>query len=98
MVNDKVPRVLINNEKVNTYDEVLGLEIKNDGSEKLVQICNSNKSKTHFIFGHVLNTRDIFIGGNCQNAIHELIKKIGWEDEYSTIVPDDILKIEDNQL
>lgn len=93
MVGPKVPRVLINNEKVNTYNEVLEVKMKDDGSEKLVQKCSSNQSKNYFRFGHVLNTRDIFIGGDCQKAIHELINKIGWEDEYLTIIPEDTLKM-----
>ena len=93
MVNKNVPRVLINNEKVNTYNEVLALKIQDDGSEKLVSNCTSNQSKICFRFGHILNTRDIFIGGDCQKAVHELINKIGWEDEYSTIVPEETLQM-----
>ena len=70
-----VPRVLINNEKVVTYCEELG-----EKNGKLVEISKDRFSKK-FKFGHFFNKRDIFLGGDLNSNVLELIKEFGWEKE-----------------
>ena len=96
-VKKNVPRILINNEMVNTYNEELKLILGNDGSEVLSEYF-TNPDNFYFKFNHVINTRDIFLGGDCQKTIYELIKKLGWEDEYAIIVPDEIFKKMEDEM
>ena len=70
-----VPRVLINNEKVVTYFEELG-----EKNGKLVETSKDRLSQK-FKFGHFFNRRDIFLGGDLDNNVLELIKELGWEKE-----------------
>ena len=74
-----VPRVLINNEPVVTYFEELG-----EKNGKLVETSKDRLSQK-FKFGHFFNRRDIFLGGELQNNILELIKELGWEDELNKL-------------
>ena len=71
-----VPRVLINNEPVVTYEEKLG-----ERNGKIVEISEDRLSQK-FKFGHFFNRRDIFLGGDLQNNVLELIKELGWEEEF----------------
>ena len=70
-----VPRVLINNEPVVTYIE----ELKEENG-KLIEISKDRLSQK-FKFGHFFNKRDIYIEGDLQNNVLELIKELGWEKE-----------------
>ena len=74
-----IPRVLINNEKVVTYEEELG-----EKNGKIVEISEDRLSQK-FKFGHFFNRRDIFLGGELQYNILELIKELGWEDELNKL-------------
>lgn len=91
-VSNDVPRVLINNEMVNSYKEHLKLETLQNGDKRLVDLCPAFKEEFYFKFNHVLNRRDIFLGGDCQKEVYELIKKLGWEDQYAAIVPEELYK------
>lgn len=92
LVKTSVPRVLINNKIVNTYKEDLKIEKDKDGNEKLSESFFAPDPNFYFKFNHALNRRDIFLGGDCQKSIQELIKKLGWEDEYDSIVPEETLQ------
>ena len=74
------PRVLINNEPVVTYKEEL--EEKNG---KLVEISKDRFSKK-FKFGHFFNRRDIFLSGDLNDNVLELIKELGWENDYNDLI------------
>ena len=75
----KVPRVLFNMNKVATYKEKLGLV---DGKlEDFRSGCGL------FKFDHLTNTRDVFVGGDCQKSILKFIELLGWEDELRKMVP-----------
>ena len=74
-----VPRVLINNEKVVTYFEELG-----EKNGKLVETSKDRLSQK-FKFGHFFNRRDIFLGGDLDNNVLELIKELGWEKELNDL-------------
>ena len=74
-----VPRVLINNEPVVTYVEKLG-----EKNGKLVETSKDRLSQK-FKFGHFFNRRDIFLGGDLQNNVLELIKELGWEEELNKL-------------
>lgn len=73
------PRVLINNEPVATYDEELeefNGKLRETGTEWLTQ---------KFKFGHFFNKRDIYLGGDLQENVLELIREIGWEEELNEL-------------
>ena len=74
-----VPRVLINNEPVVTYFEELG-----EKNGKLVETSKDRLSQK-FKFGHFFNRRDIFLGGDLDNNVLELIKELGWEKELNDL-------------
>ena len=74
-----MPRVLINNEKVVTYFEEL-----REKSGKLVETSKDRLSQK-FKFGHFFNRRDIFLGGDLDNNVLELIKELGWEKELNDL-------------
>ena len=74
-----VPRVLINNEPVVTYFEELG-----EKNGKLVETSKDRLSQK-FKFGHFFNIRDIFLGGDLDNNVLELIKELGWEKELNDL-------------
>ena len=74
-----VPRVLINNEPVVTYVEKLG-----EKNGKLVETSKDRLSQK-FKFGHFFNRRDIFLGGDLENNVLELIKELGWEKELNDL-------------
>jgi len=75
-----VPRVLINNEPVVTYNEELA-----EKNGKLVEISKDRMSQK-FKFGHFFNRRDIFIKGDLNENVFELIKEIGWEDDLNKLI------------
>ena len=77
---DNVPRILINNEIVGSYEEEL-----EERNGKLIEISKERLSKK-FKFGHFFNTRDVFIGGDLQNNVIELVKELGWEDEFNNLI------------
>ena len=74
------PRVLINNEPVVTYIEELG-----ERNGKLVEISKDRLSQK-FKFGHFLNKRDIFLGGDLNENIFLLIKELGWEEDLNKLM------------
>ena len=74
-----VPRVLINKEPVVTYVEELG-----EKNGRLVEISEDRLSQK-FKFGHFFNRRDIFLGGDLQNNVLELIKELGWEEDLNKL-------------
>ena len=74
-----VPRVLINKEPVVTYVEELG-----EKNGKLVEISEDRLSQK-FKFGHFFNRRDIFLGGDLQSNVLELIKELGWEEDLNKL-------------
>ncbi|OHS94354.1 NAD-dependent protein deacetylase Sirt2 [Tritrichomonas foetus] len=74
-----IPRVLINREMVKTYNEdpiVVNGKIIDKSPERLSQL---------FKFGHILNRRDIFLGGDCQESVIRLVNEIGWKDEFDLL-------------
>ena len=75
--NDKCVRVLINRDMVAKAEPVL----YTDGEK----IAITNVRKEQFMFGSKLNTRDIFIGGDCQENCKKIIDALGWTDEYNEI-------------
>lgn len=79
-------RVLINNEKVCCGAEKLSI-IKDGDNYKLV---NEFESKNSFSFGQITNRRDVFLGGDCQTTVYNLVKELGMLDEFLTMVPDEI--------
>ena len=74
-----VPRVLINKEPVVTYVEELA-----EKNGRLVEISEDRLSQK-FKFGHFFNRRDIFLGGDLQNNVLELIKELGWEEDLNKL-------------
>ena len=74
-----VPRVLINKEPVVTYVEELG-----EKNGRLVEISEDRLSQK-FKFGHFFNRRDIFLGGDLQKNVLELIKELGWEEDLNKL-------------
>lgn len=76
-----VPRVLFNMEPVGTYKEKLALI-----NDELVDV----RDRGLFKFGHVLNRRDVFVGGDCQRSILRFVRLLGWEEDMRKIVPRDV--------
>jgi NAD-dependent deacetylase sirtuin 2 len=78
-VRPNVPRVLFNMSAVGI-----------GGEEALILkegfLANAN-ANDRFCFGHMTNRRDVFAGGDCQEAILELVRLLGWEDELWAMVP-----------
>ena len=74
-----VPRVLINKEPVVTYVEKLA-----EKNGKLVEISKDRLSQK-FKFGHFFNRRDIFLGGDLEENVLELIKELGWEEDLNNL-------------
>lgn len=87
-----VPRLMINREMVQTYQESLIIQKSQDGKEELKEILpKMPEDDFYFKFGHALNRRDVFMGGDCQKSVQKLIDLLGWKDEYDSIVPEDAL-------
>ena len=80
VVSDDIPRVLINNEKVASYYEE---QIDIGGSINIVLPPNH---RSLLRYDHSSNKRDVFIGGDCQNAIIEISKELGWYEEISKMM------------
>ncbi|OHT01204.1 NAD-dependent protein deacetylase Sirt2 [Tritrichomonas foetus] len=76
------PRVLINNEKVGTYQEKPILYVTKEGTKKVIDTADRGMFK----FGHITNRRDVYIGGDCQDAVRQIIDKLGWTSEFETII------------
>ena len=72
---DDVPRVLINLDKVAQYTE----EEMDMGGE-IVKIKPQNW-RSLLRYDHPSNTRDVYLGGDCQETVKNLAKKLGWYDE-----------------
>ena len=80
MVADDVPRVLINNDKVAMYTE----EIVNiDGVEYKERPKNY---RALLRYDHPTNTRDVYLGGDCQETIKNLVDLIGWKSELESLM------------
>ena len=75
-----VPRVLINNEPVVTYNEELG-----EKNGKLVEISRERLTQK-FKFGHFFNRRDIFLGGDLNDNFYELIKELGCDEDLNRLI------------
>lgn len=75
----EIPRILINNEPVVTYSEELKVI-----NGKLVDTSKERFSQK-FKFGHFYNRRDIFLGGDIQENIKNLVHLLGWDDEFHKI-------------
>ena len=71
--------ILINNEPVVTYQEELKVI-----NGKLVDTSKERFSQK-FKFGHFYNRRDIFLGGDIQENIKNLVHLLGWDDEFHKI-------------
>jgi NAD-dependent SIR2 family protein deacetylase len=78
-VADDVPRVLVNNEKVAVYTEQIEVI---DGKE--CKILPQNH-RALLRYDHPTNTRDVFLGGDCQKTINDLVGAIGWLDEFAAL-------------
>jgi NAD-dependent deacetylase sirtuin 2 len=79
-VRDDVPRVLINNEKVAMYTEEIEII---DGKE--CKILPQNH-RALLRYDHPSNTRDVYLGGDCQETIRALIEQIGWKAEFEALL------------
>jgi hypothetical protein len=77
-VGKDVPRLLINNNVV-----AIGEELLNVIKEKLI---DEKEGSGLFKFEHVRNRRDVFAGGDCQEAVVKLIRALGWEQEFLEIL------------
>ncbi|KAH0792006.1 NAD-dependent protein deacetylase sirtuin-2 [Histomonas meleagridis] len=82
-VKDTVPRVLINNQKVATCEE--NVTVTKDENGKLTAKELRTRQK-FFKFDHILNRRDVYLGGDCQKAISDLVEAIGWSNEFEALV------------
>jgi NAD-dependent deacetylase sirtuin 2 len=78
-VGPDVPRLLINREEVAV------------GKERLAWVGETlrdvNERNGLFKFGHLLNRRDVFAGGDCQETVVKLVRLIGWEEEFLELLP-----------
>ena len=79
---DDIPRVLINNCPVATYEEKLAIDEKN----KVLVDTIENSNKELFKFGHITNRRDIYLGGDCQETCKQIIDALGWSSEYYQLI------------
>ena len=79
-VGEDVPRVLINNMKVAVYTEEIQ-EI--DGTEYKVVPPNH---RILLRYDHPSNTRDVYIGGDCQDSIKQLVDLLGWTKEFNDLM------------
>jgi NAD-dependent SIR2 family protein deacetylase len=80
-VKTNVPRVLFNKEMVGTYKERLkveGKEVREVGNCFL------------FKFGHLLNRRDLYVGGDCQESMWKFARLLGWDDELLAMLPSEL--------
>ena len=75
------PRLLINRELVGTYQEELAYVSQED---KLIDI-SPNASSGLLKCNHVLNTRDIWLGGDIQENVAKLIEALGWAQEWKDL-------------
>ena len=75
-----VPRVLINREKVCSYEEEIDVV-----NGKLVETSKDRLSKK-FKFGHFFNRRDIYLEGDLNENVSQLIKELDWEDDLKNII------------
>ncbi|OHT09892.1 transcriptional regulator, Sir2 family protein [Tritrichomonas foetus] len=80
MVKDDVPRVLINNDKVAQYSEEVEVI---DGVEYKVQPKNF---RALLRYDHATNSRDVYLGGDCQETIKQLAELLGWKDELDALI------------
>ena len=79
---DDIPRVLINNTPVATYQERIAVDEKNNVLVDVIE--NSNKQL--FKYNHITNRRDIYLEGDCQEICKRLIDALGWTDEYYSLI------------
>ncbi|OUM58659.1 hypothetical protein PIROE2DRAFT_15992 [Piromyces sp. E2] len=75
-----IPRVLINNEPVVTYTEEVA-----ERNGKIIEISKDRMSQK-FKFGHFFNRRDIFLSGDINDNVFELIKELGWENDLKKLM------------
>jgi NAD-dependent deacetylase sirtuin 2 len=74
-----VPRLLVNREAVAVGDERL---VFVDG-----QLRDLSDPGKLFKFNHIFNRRDVFAGGDCQETVMQLVRLLGWEDEFLATLP-----------
>lgn len=80
MVREDVPRILINKDKVAVYKEEVEVI---DGIEYKIQPKNP---RALLKYDHPSNTRDVFLGGDCQETIKKLAELIGWKSELEALI------------
>lgn len=79
-VQENVPRLLINNEAVCTYNEKLSVK------DNVVIETGKEKKTKLFKFNHFFNTRDVFIPGDIQQSVCSFIEKLGCTEELQTLM------------
>lgn len=80
LVQEDVPRVLINKDKVAVYKEEIEVI---DGVEYKIQPKNP---RALLKYDHPSNTRDVFLGGDCQETVKQLVELIGWKSELDALI------------
>ena len=80
MVKDDVPRVLVNLDKVAQYTEEVEVI---DGQEFKVVPPNH---RALLRYDHPSNTRDVFLGGDCQETIKKLADLLGWKEDIESLM------------
>ena len=78
---EDVPRVLINKDKVAQYTEE-----EMDMGGQIVKITPPN-FRSLLRYDHPSNTRDVYLGGDCQDTVKELARRLGWYDEVVALMP-----------
>lgn len=78
---EDVPRVLVNLDKVAQYTE----EEMDMGGE-IVKVTPPN-FRSLLRYDHPSNTRDVYLGGDCQETFKELARRLGWYDEIVAMMP-----------
>lgn len=79
-VREDVPRVLINLDKVAQYTEEI---VEIDGKECKMLPQNH---RALLKYDHPSNTRDVFLGGDCQETVMALSEKLGWKQEIDAMM------------
>lgn len=80
MVREEVPRILINNDKVAQYIE----EVDEIDGQKIVMLPPNHRALLRY--DHPSNTRDVYLGGDCQDTIKQLAELIGWGNELNQLI------------
>jgi NAD-dependent deacetylase sirtuin 2 len=83
MVGEQCPRLLINRDKVATYTEKLKL-VDGAWAEHVTY------ERGLFKFDHLMNDRDVWLGGDLQEGVRELVRLLGWENEFAALLPPEL--------